>query len=75
MTINRAGILSKAYFVSYMKLIMNAANCSPERAKEITFQRLFGAEKGSLGNLSYEAFLDASEELQNANAECCHASA
>lgn len=73
MTINHAGILSREYFVSYMKLMMNARECSLEQAKEMTFQRLFGSEEKSLGKTSYQSFLHAYEELKNLNGECCHA--
>ncbi|MEK4282032.1 MULTISPECIES: hypothetical protein [unclassified Cytobacillus] len=34
MTINNAGALKNEYFIAYMKLIMNAFDCSVEKAIE-----------------------------------------
>ncbi|MBY0213857.1 hypothetical protein [Priestia aryabhattai] len=65
MTINHSGRLSKEYFVSYMKLFMNAYEYTAEQAKELTFQRLFGAQCESLGDITYKNFLLAYDELKN----------
>ncbi|PFN04525.1 MULTISPECIES: hypothetical protein [Bacillus cereus group] len=67
MTINHAGNLSEEYFVAYMKLIMNACQYNVDRAKEYTFQRLFGLEKESMGEISYRNFLNAYDELKGMN--------
>lgn len=64
MIINRSGVLKKEYFVSYMNLIMNSMECSIEKAKDITFQRLFRNNPKKLGTTSYQEFLLAYEELQ-----------
>lgn len=64
MIINHGSILQKEYFASYMKLIMNALECSIEEAKNITFQRLFGSDTEKLGPASYQEFQLAYEELQ-----------
>ncbi|WP_077325025.1 hypothetical protein [Virgibacillus siamensis] len=64
MIINRGGDLHKEYFVSYMNLIMNAMECSVEKAKDVTFQRLFKNNPKKLGVTSYQEFLLAYEELQ-----------
>jgi hypothetical protein len=64
MTINHAGTLNKEYFLSYMKLIMNAHQNTVNQAKELTFQRLFGSQTNSLGRRSYENFLLAYNELK-----------
>lgn len=67
MTINHSGNLSEEYFVAYMKLIMNTCEYSVDRAKEYTFQRLFGLEKESMGQISYQNFLNAYYELKDTN--------
>ena len=64
MVINRAGSLRKDYFISYMKLIMNAYNYQVEEAKELVFQRLFGMREDSLGLETYQQFLQAYRELK-----------
>lgn len=38
MVINHAGNLKKDYFVSYIRLIMNAHQCNVENAKDYVFQ-------------------------------------
>ncbi|SDK02882.1 hypothetical protein [Sediminibacillus albus] len=67
MIINHGGVLRKEYFVSYMNLIRNAMECSIEKARDITFQRLFRNNVKTLGETSYEEFLLAYEELQKSN--------
>ncbi|WP_374989396.1 hypothetical protein Q5794_28140 (plasmid) [Priestia megaterium] len=65
MTINHSGRLSKEYFVSYMKLFMNAYEYTAEQARELTFQRLFGSQCDSMGHVTYQNFLLAYGELKN----------
>lgn len=65
MVINRAGALSKEYFISYMKLIMNSKGYSTQQAKELTFQRIFTCDSERLGKSSYQQFLLAFEELND----------
>ncbi|MEH7005381.1 hypothetical protein [Priestia megaterium] len=65
MTINHSGRLSKEYFVSYMKLFMNAYEYTAEQAKELTFQRLFGKQCDSMGHETYQNFLLAYDELKH----------
>lgn len=64
MTINHAGTLGKEYFISYIKLIMNACGCSVDEAKEQTFKRLFNYQEDSMGKDTYKQFLNACKELQ-----------
>lgn len=45
MTINHAGALKKEYFISYMKLIMNAFGCSVEEAKDKRLKGCFDSGK------------------------------
>ena len=63
MTINHAGTLGKEYFISYIKLIMNACGCSVDEAKEQTFKRLFSSQEESMGRATYQQFLKAYREL------------
>ncbi|MCM3441320.1 hypothetical protein AB3Z07_27565 (plasmid) [Metabacillus halosaccharovorans] len=63
MVINHAGVLKKEYFIAYLKLIINAFECSIEQAKAITFERLFGLNENSLGKETYLHFLNAYEEI------------
>ncbi|WHY32406.1 hypothetical protein QNH44_15395 [Cytobacillus firmus] len=63
MTINHAGALKKEYFISYMKLIMNAFGCSVEEAKDKTFERLFRLREIEMGQETYEQFFLAYRDL------------
>ncbi|CAG9623620.1 hypothetical protein [Sutcliffiella rhizosphaerae] len=63
MTINHAGSLEKEYFISYMKLVMNAFGCSIEEAKDKTFERLFHFRENEMGHETYTQFLLAYQEL------------
>ncbi|MBP2079794.1 hypothetical protein [Oceanobacillus polygoni] len=64
MVINNGGNLSKEYFVACLSLIMNSRQCNLERAKEITFARLFRKDEKTLGNNSFDQFINAYEDLQ-----------
>lgn len=64
MVINNGGNLSKEYFIAYLSLIMNSRQCNLEKAKEITFERLFQNDKKTLGNISFEHFINAYEGLK-----------
>lgn len=65
MTINHAGALKKEYFISYMKLIMNAFGCSVEEAKDKTFKRLFQLRESEMGQETYAQFILAYRDLLN----------
>lgn len=65
MTINHAGALKKEYFISYMKLLMNAFGCSVEEAKDKTFERLFRLRESEMGQETYTQFLLAYRDLMN----------
>ncbi len=64
MVINHASTLSKEYFKSYIKLIMNAENCSLDRARELTFQQLFKMNKEAYGKDTYENLTEGYKELK-----------
>lgn len=65
MRIKHGGKLSKAYFKSYMKLIMNTRNCSLEKSREITLGLVFGEERDGKDDEVYQNFLKAYDELIN----------
>lgn len=65
MRIIHSGKLSKAYFKSYMKLIMNTRDCSLEESSVITLERIFGEEKDGTDVEVYQNYLKAYEELRN----------
>ncbi|WP_342376833.1 hypothetical protein [Bacillus thuringiensis] len=67
MIINHAGTLKKSYFLSYMRLIMNAHQCNVEKAKDYLFQSMFGLQVNSLGEETYQNFLEAYKELKQPN--------
>lgn len=66
MVINRAGVLSKEYFISYIELVMNTRDCTLQQAKDIVFKRIFNGDIGRLGESSYQAFLSAYKRLSEA---------
>lgn len=59
MIINKGGVLSEEYFISYLRLVKNSLNCSNDEAYNITFARLFKNDPDSLGKKSYETFQQA----------------
>ncbi|SFE91066.1 hypothetical protein SAMN05428981_11024 [Bacillus sp. OV194] len=63
MTVNHGGSLGKAYFLAYLKLIMNARNCSLELAHEIAMELFFYHDKTRYGNETYTRFVGAYKEL------------
>ncbi|OSY04364.1 hypothetical protein S2E19_01698 [Bacillus mycoides] len=67
MITNHAGNLKKDYFLSYMRLIMNARQCNVEDAKDYIFQSMFGLQDNSLGEGTYQNFLGAYQELKQPN--------
>ena len=64
MVINHGSILQKEYFVSYLKLIMNAKACDVDIAKVVAFQRLFKNNKEKLGKESFNQFMLAYKEIK-----------
>ncbi|MCJ8007162.1 hypothetical protein ACFFF5_06610 [Lederbergia wuyishanensis] len=71
MVINHGGSLKKEYFISYMKLIMNAFGCTVEEAKDKTFERLFRFQENEMGQQTYNQFLLAYQEIKNNYTYCC----
>jgi hypothetical protein len=50
MVVNHAGTLTQDYFRSYIKLVMNANECSLKEAKNKTFKHLFETNESRFGN-------------------------
>ncbi|MDO6654290.1 hypothetical protein [Anaerobacillus sp. 1_MG-2023] len=63
MITKNAGTLSKAYFKSYMELVMSARECSLEEAKGYAFEQLFQNNEQANGPETYEKFKMAYAEL------------
>jgi hypothetical protein len=63
MVVNHGSRLSKDYFISYMKLIMNSRHLSLERAKDLMFVEFFKKNEENFGKETYENFLCAYKEL------------
>ncbi|MBM7660012.1 hypothetical protein JOC85_000779 [Bacillus mesophilus] len=63
MTVNHAGALKKEYFIAYLKLVLNARECTIEEAKDITFNLFFRQNKEIYGEETYKQFLLAYQDL------------
>lgn len=63
MIINRAGVLSDAYFKSYFKLILASRTSDLDEAKKIVFQLLFNNDSSQLGSETYQQFLQSYNDL------------
>ncbi|ALC85583.1 MULTISPECIES: hypothetical protein [Bacillaceae] len=64
MTVNNGSNLSKEYFISYLKLVMEARSYSLEQAKTYMFNNFFKSSKEVYGKESYCNFLLAIEKLK-----------
>lgn len=64
MIVNSGGKLSKEYFVSYLKLVMNAKQCSLVQAKDYMEIHFFKSDVLSFGEYTYFNFLEACKELE-----------
>lgn len=63
MIVNNGGNLSKEYFVSYLKLVMNAKQCSLVQAKDHMEIHFFKRNVQSFGKYTYSNFSKALKEL------------
>jgi len=63
MIYKNASKLKKEYFISYIKLAMNAQGLNIAEAKNITFERLFDLNPEKYGTETYQNFLNACKEL------------
>ncbi|WP_226658767.1 hypothetical protein [Pseudalkalibacillus hwajinpoensis] len=63
MITKNAGKLSKAYFKSYMQLVMSARAFSLDEAKSFAFDELFQSDEMKNGKETYQKFTQAYTEL------------
>ncbi|SOC42941.1 hypothetical protein [Ureibacillus acetophenoni] len=63
MIVNSGGKLSKEYFVSYLKLVMNAKQCSLVQAKDHMELHFFKRDVLSFGEYTYSNFMEAVKDL------------
>ena len=63
MITKNAGKLSKAYFKSYLQLVMSTRDFSLKEAKTYAFEELFQGEEWKNGKETYNKFTQAYEEL------------
>lgn len=55
--------LSKTYFISYMKLVMNSREFTLEEARAYAFKEIFHNDETTNGQASFEQFEKAYEEM------------
>lgn len=63
MITKNAGKLSKAYFKSYLNLVMSTRNFTVDEAKWFAFEELFQSDEMKNGEETYEKFMQAYAEL------------
>ncbi|WP_273849906.1 hypothetical protein [Guptibacillus spartinae] len=63
MITKNAGKLSKAYFKSYLNLVMSTRNFTVDEAKWFAFEELFQSDEMKNGEETYERFMQAYAEL------------
>ncbi|QTM98415.1 hypothetical protein ERJ70_03310 [Sediminibacillus dalangtanensis] len=64
MVVNHGGSLTPNYFKSYIKLVLNANECSLKEAKAIVFKHFFEMKERRFGEETYKNFLLAYKELE-----------
>jgi len=64
MVVNRGGNLSKAYFLAYLNLIMQAKECTISCAQHYMLEQFFKGDADHFGQISYQSFMQAVEEIQ-----------
>lgn len=62
MVVNNGGNLSKEYFLSYLKLVMNAHNCTLTQAQNYMLDHFFKGNICTFGKHTYDNFLNAVNE-------------
>ncbi|MDI2585843.1 hypothetical protein OR571_01535 [Psychrobacillus sp. NEAU-3TGS] len=64
MTVNNSANLSKEYFISYLKLVMESRSYSLEQAQTYMFNNFFRKSNDIYGKDSYRNFLQSIEVLK-----------
>ncbi|MEC1303660.1 hypothetical protein [Lysinibacillus capsici] len=63
MTVNHASVLTKDYFIPYLKLIMNSRDYTLKQAKEFAFDFFFKGDKDRYGTSTCLQFEKAIKEI------------
>jgi hypothetical protein len=63
MVVNRGGNLSKAYFMAYLNLIMQAKECTVSCAQQYMLDQFFKGNANHFGQVSYQSFMQAVEDI------------
>ncbi|GAA0315904.1 hypothetical protein GCM10008967_03060 [Bacillus carboniphilus] len=64
MPVNRGSVLSKEYFLSYFKLVMNARNFNKIEGKDFIIESFFRGDKYSYGEATCRQFELAFQEVE-----------
>lgn len=56
MTVNHASVLTKEYFIAYLKLIMNSREYTLKQAKELAFDFFFKGDMNRYGTATWLQF-------------------
>lgn len=69
MTVNHASVLTKDYFIAYLKLIMNSREYTLIQAKEFAFDFLFKGDMNRYGISTWLQFEKAIKEVDKIKCE------
>ncbi len=62
--ISSGSVLGKAYFLSYLQLVMNSRGFDLDQATAYTLQTFFQGDLCAFGQQTYENYLSAVDELR-----------
>lgn len=69
MTVNHASLLTKEYFIAYLKLIMNSREFTLIQAKEFAYDFFFKGDMQHYGPSTWLQFEKAIKEIDNTMCE------
>lgn len=69
MTVNHASVLTKDYFIAYLKLIMNSREYTLIQAKEFAFDFFFKRDMDRYGPSTWLQFEEAIKEIDKTMCE------
>ena len=64
MTVNHASVLTKDYFIAYLKLIRNSREYTLIEAKEFAFDFFFKGDNERYGLSTWSQFEEATREME-----------
>ncbi|KZE40863.1 hypothetical protein AV540_03120 [Brevibacillus parabrevis] len=67
MKVNRGSVLSKEYFLAYLKHVMRVFQCNADDAKARTVERFFRGDLNTYGGDTQRNLLNAYDELTSAS--------